>query len=287
MAPMTLVASEMRTPDGVALRTYQWDPEGHAAATIVLVHGLGEHAGRYAPVAEYFARHSFAVRAYDHRGHGGTGGPLPTFGTLLSDLVMQVKWWAGGERGPLFVLGQSMGGGLVLNLALRESLPLAGVVALSPLLLPTVPPPTWKWLVAVALSRLAPGVTLRSGLSAEDLSHDPQVVRAYRLDPLVHDRVSAVLGRTMLDAGKWALMHAPHLSIPVLLMHGGADRITSAAASRTFAERAGDLCTLKIWDGLYHELHFEAGSEQVLDAIRNWLVIKAGRGDRGSVERPV
>ena len=74
---MTLVASEMRAPDGVALRTYQWDPEGRASATLVLVHGLGEHAGRYAPVAEHFTRHGYAVRAYDHRGHGGTGGPLP------------------------------------------------------------------------------------------------------------------------------------------------------------------------------------------------------------------
>ena len=194
---------------------------------------------------------------------------------------MQVKWWAGRERGPLFVLGQSLGGSLVLNLALRESLPLAGVVALSPLLLPTVPPPAWKWLAAVALSRLAPGVTLGSGLSADDLSHDQHVVRAYRQDPLVHDRVSAVLGRTMLDAGKWALVHAPQLSVPVLLMHGGADRITSAAASRTFAERAGDLCTLKIWDGLYHELHFEVGSEEVLNAIHDWLLAVAGKGIPG------
>lgn len=268
---MTWEIGQIHMPDGVAVRAFEWCPLGPATATVVLVHGLGEHAGRYAPVAESLARRGLAVRACDHRGHGGTGGSLPSFERLLSDLTFQVGYWADQLSLPVFVLGQSLGASLTLHVALRGTSPVSGVIALSPLLLPAVRPPAWKWLAAQVLSRLAPNVTLRTGISAEDLSHDPDVVRAYRQDPLVHDRVSATLGRSMLEAGRWALAHASRLRVPLLLMHGGADRITSATASREFAARAGDRCTLKIWDGLSHELHFETGSAEVLPTIGDWV----------------
>lgn len=274
---MALEVGEMHMPDGVAVRSYQWDPIGPAAATVVLVHGLGEHAGRYGPVAEYLTRQGMAVKACDHRGHGGTGGTLPSFDTLLADLTYQAGYWADRESQPLFLMGQSLGGSLVLHLALRGASRLSGVVALSPLLLPAVRPPAWKWLAAQVLSRLAPTVTLRTGISADDLTHDSAVRSAYHRDPLVHDRVSAILGRTMLEAGVWAVTHAACLTVPVLLMHGGADRITSPAASRDFAERAGERCTVKIWDGLFHELHFETCAAEVLRTIGDWLKEFPGR----------
>jgi alpha-beta hydrolase superfamily lysophospholipase len=271
------VIGEIRMPDGKVVRSYQGDPPGRSAGTLVLVHGLGEHAGRYVPVAEYLMRQGWTVRACDHRGHGGTGGRLPSFQTLLADLAFQVTYWSERAPRPLYVLGQSLGGSLVLNLVLSGSPPLSGVIALSPLLLPSVPPPTWKWLAAQVLGRLAPGVIFRSGISADDLSHDPDVVWAYRQDPWVHDRVSAILGRTMLEAGRWTLRHSRLLKIPLLLMHGSADRITSAVASRGFAERAGGQCTLKIWEGLYHELHFETRSGEVLQTVSDWLTIVSQR----------
>jgi alpha-beta hydrolase superfamily lysophospholipase len=121
------------------------------------------------------------------------------------------------------------------------------------------------------LNRVWPGCSLDSGVNPDFLSHDPRVARQYRQDPLVHSRVSAILGTSMLTAGKWAIDHADQLRLPTLLMHGTGDRLTSAESSRTFANRAGRRCTLQIWEGLFHELHFETEQEQVLQRIRDWM----------------
>jgi alpha-beta hydrolase superfamily lysophospholipase len=162
---------------------------------------------------------------------------------------------------------------------------LEGVIASSPLLIPAVPLPAWKRAMARFLSLVRPSLSLPNGVNPDDLSHDARIARLYRQDPLVHHRVSAILATSMLDAGAWALEHADQLTIPLLLMHGSGDRLTSAEASRSFASRAGSRCTLRIWEGLFHELHFETERDLVLRYIRDWIghAISLGKERTSSV----
>jgi alpha-beta hydrolase superfamily lysophospholipase len=173
---------------------------------------------------------------------------------------------------PQFLYGHSFGGNLVLNYAMRRRPPLTGLVITSPLLLPAAPPPRWKVAAAHAMKRIAPDSTFHKGVKTSDLSHDREAVEQVLNDPLIHQRVSARLAVEMLHAGRWALVNGDHLKTPTLLMHGSADRVTSAKASRRFSESAGPKCTLKIWDNLYHELHWELQREEVFQTVVQWLL---------------
>ena len=209
-------------------------------------------------------------------GHGRSGGPrghASDYALLLDDvgvLVGELQQRGDGHL-PRFLYGHSLGGNLVLNYALRCRPQVAGLIVTSPLLRPAVQLPWWKLLLGHALNRCWPRVTFDAGIDPTDLSHDPQAVQRYRDDPLVHRRVSARLGVQMLAAGLWAYRHAEELNVPTLLMHGAADRITSAEASREFAARAGSICSLKIWPDRCHELHWESNRAEVLDFVLNWL----------------
>ena len=257
------------------LETQSWTPGGEAKCVIGIVHGLGEHCGRYHPVAERLVREGFHVVGYDQRGHGKTGGQLPTFEILLEDLACFASHLKE-LHDVVFLYGQSLGGGLVVNFALRNpTYPrptnLRGVIASSPLLRPTIAPPAWKLLIARTIGKLWPSITLGSGIDPKSLTHVDAEIEKYRNDPLVHHRVSAALGISMLDAGEWNLRHAASLSIPMLLMHGSADQVTSPECSKAFAEEAGQNCHLRLWDGMYHELHFETEREEVLSHVADWV----------------
>jgi alpha-beta hydrolase superfamily lysophospholipase len=120
------------------------------------------------------------------------------------------------------------------------------------------------------MDKIYPAFIQNSGLDTAALSHDPEVVRAYEEDNLVHDKISARLFVGMYSSGLWALEHATDFSLPLLLMHGGGDTITSAEASHEFAEKAGDNVTLKIWDDLYHEIHNEPEQADIFKTTIEW-----------------
>ncbi|HJW91780.1 MAG TPA: alpha/beta hydrolase [Anaerolineales bacterium] len=128
-------------------------------------------------------------------------------------------------------------------------------------------PPGWKVAVGRLTDLCLPSFSQTSGLETAALSRDPAVEPCYLADPLAHDRISARQLFGVMDAGKWVLEHAAELAVPVLLMHGSVDRLTSMAASCEFAVRAGSLCTLKIWDGCYHELHNNLEKDRVLEEV--------------------
>ncbi|MDA1050647.1 MAG: lysophospholipase [Planctomycetota bacterium] len=252
-----------------------WSPPSELRGVIGIVHGLGEHSSRYQPFAERFARAGYRVVAYDQRGHGrssGKRGDAPSYEALLDDIgALLAEMNTGDVSLPRFLFGQSFGGGLVLNLALRRRLDLNGIIASSPLLLPTHPPPRWKQWAARLLQRVYPSFRFHTGVLAEEVSHDPAVIADYKADPLVHDLVSARLAVAMLDAGQWALDHADKLAVPTLLMHGTSDPITSVNATINFAQRAGPSCTLRTFPGLYHELHWERERDEAFEVILDWL----------------
>jgi alpha-beta hydrolase superfamily lysophospholipase len=257
------------------LETQSWTPSGAVKCVVGIVHGLGEHCGRYEPVAERLVRDGCQVVGYDQQGHGKTGGRLPTFESLLEDLAIFAAHLKTLHE-VVFLYGQSLGGGMVIHFALRNPttpnpIKLRGVIASSPLLRPTIAPPAWKLLVAQTLGTFWPSMTLGTGIDPKWLTHDIAQIEKYVNDSLVHHRVSAALGITMLDAGEWSSKHASTLSIPMLLMHGDADQVTSSECSKAFAAEAGEICHFRLWDRMYHELHFETEREEVLTYIANWL----------------
>jgi alpha-beta hydrolase superfamily lysophospholipase len=255
--------------------TKGWGPEKKPKAVICLMHGLGEHIGRYKHVGEALTQAGYALLGFDLRGHGNSAGPRghsPSYEALMDDIAAFLDQAA--ERFPklpYFLYGHSLGGNLVLNYTLRRKPKLAGVIATGPWLKLAFEPPAMKVKLGRVMDKIAPGFTQASGLETAALSHDPKVVRAYEKDPLVHDKISARLFVAIYESGQWALAHAAKFPLPLLLMHGSADRLCSAEATRQFAKTAGKNVTLDVWEGWYHEIHNEPEQSKVFKVMTKWL----------------
>ncbi|MBU0512591.1 MAG: lysophospholipase [Chloroflexi bacterium] len=272
---MTHFESTLQASDGLQLYAQGWQPDGGPHGVVCLVHGLGEHSGRYAHLAAALNQAGYALLAFDLRGHGksqGKRGHTPSYDALMNDIAVFLAEVEKRYPGiPLFLYGHSLGGNLVLNYALRRSPGLAGVVATAPSLKLAFEPPAIQVALGRGMDKIWPAFVQPNGLEIQALSRDPEVARKYQADPLVHDRISARLFVGFFEAGQWALDHASRFPLPLLLMHGSADRLTSHEASREFAARVGDEATLEIWDGLYHEIHNEPEQAQVFDTLIVWL----------------
>ena len=264
-----------QTSDGATLYGQTWTPQAEPRALVCLVHGLGEHSGRYTKVAMFLTESGFVVTAMDLRGHGRSGGlrgHARSCEHVLQDILAlrerSVQRW---PSLPCFLYGHSLGGNLVLNVLLRHKPDVAGAVVTSPALLPAAPPPRWKILLAGTLVHICPFLPIPAGVDLQALSHSRSVNEDIRRDPLTHWWVSARFGLEFLAAGQEALRRADQLALPLLLMHGTADTVTSPAASTEFAARAGDACCLKLWEGLCHNLHDEPECEDVMTHLTQWL----------------
>ena len=266
---------EWQTKDGLRLYAQGWQPETEPRGVVCLVHGLGEHSGRYSHLAAFLNQASYALLAFDLRGHGqseGQRGYAPSYEALLDDIAHFLDEVA--ERCPdrsRFLYGHSLGGNLVINYALRRRPNVAGVIATGPLFRPAFEPPAWKLTLARIMYSVWPTLAMSNELDRQALSRDPAVVRAYNDDPLVHDRLTPRLAMDMLQSGLWSLEHAAEFPLPLLLMHGSADRVCSPQASREFAAQVGERCTLKIWDGFYHEIHNEPEQGEVFGYLVEWM----------------
>ena len=261
-------------PEGVTLYAPRWEPEGTPRGALALVHGLGEHSGRYGDLIKRLTGAGYAVVAIDLRGHGRSSGTRGH--TLVEDclgdidrLLDEVTRRYPGT--PVFLYGHSFGGLLVLSHLLRRRPAVAGAVVTGPALHTDLRAQKAKVLLTRVLGRFLPTVTVPSGVKPELVSRHPDVVAAYRADPLVHDRVSLGFGRQALAAIDHTLAHAGELSVPLLVLHGGADRLTFPSGSQTLARQAGGDCTLRILDGLYHEIHHEPERNRIFDEIVAWL----------------
>lgn len=265
---------------GLRLSGREWEPPAPPEAVIALVHGFGEHMGRWEHAARWFASRGLAVVAIDLRGHGrseGRRGHALKLEYLLEDIGLLV---AEARRAhpdtPLFLYGHSLGALLAANYVLRSAPALAGVI-LSALPLET---PLRRQRIKVAAARwlgpLLPGLSIDSGLDRTTLSRDPAVVDACASDPLAHATATLGLARAALQAVEYALEHAAEWRLPVLVMHGAADALALPSGSEEFARRIHGDCTLKLWPGLYHELHNEPEKQQVLDFAARWIGERSG-----------
>jgi alpha-beta hydrolase superfamily lysophospholipase len=265
-----------RSSDGLDMYARGWAPTGKPKAAIALVHGLGEHIGRYEHVGAAMTENGYALLGFDLRGHGKSGGPrghTPSMEAFLSDIDLFLEGVArrypGGKQ---FLYGHSLGGVLVLNYALRRKPHLAGAISTAAALHTSVEEQKVKVVMARILGSLLPSIVFASGLDPNTLSRDPAVVQAYIRDPLVHDRITLGLGKTMLTAAQWIFENAHELQLPLLIMHGTKDMLGFPRGSQEFASLAPkELITLKMWDGFFHEIHNEPGKDQVFRVMFDWL----------------
>jgi acylglycerol lipase len=241
---------------------------------VVLVHGLGEHSGRYGHVAARLRAAGYGVWAIDHRGHGRSGGPrelVDRMDNVVADLgqVVDLASSALPERRPV-MLGHSMGGTVALCYALRWQQRLRGLV-LSGALAAIDAAPAPLRVVARVASRLAPRVGLLA-LDPGQVSRDPEVVRTYRADPLVHHgKTPARTLAELADAVERFPTAVGAIHLPVLVMYGTADGLCPPAGSVMLSQRLGGEVTVRPYEGLYHEIFNEPEREQVLDDLVAWL----------------
>lgn len=274
------------TFDGENLAVYDWLlPRGVAPRAVVLiVHGLGEHAWRYDRLANELNAAGFSVRAYDQRGHGdsaGKRGCLPEQDALLKDLSeilddTRTKLCAR-FRTPLVLLGHSMGGLVTALWVARQqaltqhhTLPVDALVMSSPALDPGLN--AWQRALLATLPHWLPHVTVSNGLDVALVSRDPEVVEAYQTDPLVHDRISPLLGRFIAEGGPEVLAHAQQWRVPTLLMYAGSDGLVNPQGSRSFAHRTPvGVVQATCLPDFFHEIFNDDHREEAVNGLINWL----------------
>jgi alpha-beta hydrolase superfamily lysophospholipase len=274
---MQYIDFTFKSKDHLSLLGRAWMvPNGQPKGIVNLVHGLGEHSGRYALVGEALVNAGYQLVGFDMRGHGlseGKRGHAPDLTHVMDDIeiFLNESRHRLGDDIPTFLYGHSLGGNLVLEYGLRRQPYCQGFIVTSPALKTTTPTPKVKVALAKLMAKFMPAFTLSNGLEKDALSRDTAVVKAYRDDVYVHDKISASLGLVLLESGDELLEQADEWKNPLLLMHGTADRICSYKASQQFAKTAGENVELVLWEDFYHETHNDFGKEKVLSRMINWL----------------
>jgi alpha-beta hydrolase superfamily lysophospholipase len=271
-----------KNPAGKELYAQGWLPDkGTPKAIILLIHGMGEHSSRYAHVAEFLTKQGYAILANDRVGHGkskGQRGHVANYDQLLDDIIKLHSEATRKFPGiPVFLYGHSMGGGIVLNYVIRNPKNgLKGVIATSPALQLAFEPPAFKITLGKLMRRIYPAFSQTNEINPEHISRDKAVVEAYKKDPLVHNKISAETGMGLLQWGKEIIANADKItSVPLLLLHGTGDKLTSYKGTEAFAANAINCeYSINTYDGYFHELHNEPEKKEVLDDILEWLNAK-------------
>ena len=264
-----------KTADGIDIFAQKWEGDSTPKAVICIVHGMGEHSGRYAHWASRFVTDGYAVIAYDQRGHGKSGGGrghTPSYEVLMDDVALFLRHAATQFKDiPQILYGHSMGGGVVTNFVISRKPAILAAIFSAPYYRLAFEPPKLKIMAGKWMENLLPALTLPTGLDANHISRDKEEVRKYKADPLVHDKISAKMGMQVIDYGEKVMKAAGAITIPFLLIHGTGDQLTSYQASKEFMLNAASNGTAKFYEGLYHELHNEPEKDQVYADIISFL----------------
>lgn len=271
---VALQSHQISAADGTMLHVADYLlPASQARGSVVLLHGLGEHSGRYRQLAGFFNECGVSVRCYDHRGHGrsqGKRGDVINGDPMLQDAEIIIEDFAARFPEPPFLFGHSMGGLFAARFALARRAPLRGLILSSPALALQLTPLQARMLKV--LHAIAPSLAVPNGLSPSFLSHDQKVVAANKADPLVHRRISARLLRSMLSSIDYCQLHAGSLGIPALMLVAGDDYLVDADGSkRFFAQLPVGLAEMRVYDGMYHEVFNEVDAQRPLDDLKEWL----------------
>jgi len=262
--------------DGVTIDTESWLPDGEAKAVVLIVHGLAEHMGRYTHVAAKLNPMGYAVYGLDHVGHGQSEGLRAYFDDFdkplntLRQYLDRIKTEQPGKK--IFIYGHSLGALISLAFLLRYQTDFAGaVISAAPLEVESAQP-SWLISMASAINSIAPKFAI-TPLDSKWLSHDPAVVTAYDNDPLVHrGSVRVRMGYQLVHISREVKSRAAELKLPMFIIHGEEDKLSPPAGSKLLSQSVGSSDkTLKIYPGMYHEVHNETGKAEVLNDIATWL----------------
>lgn len=272
---MRTAEANLEGEGGLTLYRRSWLPDGEPRATVVIAHGGGEHLGRYEHVAARLTAAGYAVQALDFPGHGRSEGPRADLGSMdaaVADLRSEIAL-ARSELPDrkLFLLGHSMGGCISLEYALRHQDEIDGLILSSALASQNAASAAVR-AISKALGSLVP----RLGVYSVDttlISRDPEVVRAYEEDPLVHHgKVPARTVGELTRSIESFPERVPALTVPLLVFHGTADQITEPAGTETVHDRAASSDkSIHLFEGLYHETLNEPEQGEVLDRVVKWL----------------
>lgn len=265
----------LQARDGMPLHYEHWSPPEHKA-TLVFVHGMGEHCGRYRPLIRFFNERGCRVWLYDQRGHGRSGGRrvfVKRFETLLEDLDDFLEFSRReGQDGPLFLAGHSFGGQIILNYLAARPAVFQAAAAASPNLEVALTMPKWQERLGRMVLPLWPQMKLKNLTDPSQLSHDPQVVADYLNDPLVSDYVTLGIGAELLKNLETIFEKADTIQTPLLMLHGLADAYCSPGGTKRFYnELQLEQKRLKLYEGKYHELLNEVGKEEIYEEMDGWF----------------
>jgi acylglycerol lipase len=252
-----------------------WPIRG-AAIAFAVVHGLGEHAGRYDRFAEGMAKHAMSTYALDLRGHGkspGQRGHVDSWSQWTGDVSAFVRQVEGiSDAAEVVPVGHSFGGATLLSTVLAGELPTTKrFVVTSPALKLKLAVAGWKLTLGPIAAKIVPRLTLANEIDPKTVSRIPEVVEAYRNDPLVHNKISTRLGAEWQNATRTILADAGHIKIPFLILAGTADALIDPAGSQELHEQARSMSELHMLEGRYHEPFNDLGSEEVFQLIDDWL----------------
>lgn len=254
-----------------------WKADDVSKAILAIVHGIGEHSSRYMNIVNHMVPLGITVYGFDHRGHGrspGKRGNILKWQEFREDVKCFLQLIKNQEtESPIFLMGHSLGGLIVLNYALHYTQEVKALIVSGPALAQPSISPILLFLSRV-LSKIWPSFTVDTNLDVNALSRDPEVVKAYQEDHLVHSKACARLGTEFTAAMKWTLSHAAEFSLPLMIVHGGSDQIVPPDGSRKFFEQmAIDDKEIHIYRDGFHEPHNDIDKINVLRDIQHWIQI--------------
>jgi alpha-beta hydrolase superfamily lysophospholipase len=260
--------------DGARLALRRAPAAAPARAALILLHGFGDHSGRYGDLAAWLTARGISVYALDQRGHGrspGKRGHVSRFAQFLSDVAALRRLVAGEEAGPQLLLGQSFGATVALRYLETGPPGVAGAIVSSPFLAVAMKVAPWKTLLARLLADIRPALPIATGLNLAHLSTDPAVGQAAKSDPLYHRVMTPRAYREVKAAQAAVVAEGGHLAVPLLFLLAGDDRIVGRGAAEAFARSLRGDVTVKVYDGFFHELFNEPQRAKVFRDVEPWL----------------
>lgn len=261
--------------DGIQIHFKHWKIN-EPKKILCIVHGLGEHSGRYHHIAESLAQADITTFALDLRGHGlskGKKGHAQSLEILLSDIeelmkCARVKY----NDIPMFVMGHSMGGNLVASLVTQKpTKEISGFILSAPWIRLAFEPPKWKIKLGQLISGLIPSLTQPNGLDSSYLSKDPDEVKAYDDDPLVHDKISAGLF-DIIQKSAAKLVETSNINVRGLCYHGLSDQVIDPKATEEFANN--NKLEWVGYENVFHEPHNDIEQDIVIKKLKDWIVLQ-------------
>ena len=242
---------------------------------ILIIHGLGEHSGRYLKLIQDFNDKNISVFTIDIRGHGkseGKRGHSPFYKQLMSDIQCFIKHVTNEiPNQKYFLYGHSLGGNLVINYSFQKNKKIDGIIATSPCIKLAIEPSKIKLFMGKLFQKLIPSLRLSNGIKISRISRNSEVIKNYINDPLNHNQVSVQLSLDIISSGIYALENSQYITVPMLVFHGKNDKLTSYSASKKLVENSGTNIKFIGLNEAYHEIHNEPEKEELLSNICNWI----------------